>query len=287
MGKPMNMPWTLPLFVAVVGLTTTSMAAEPTLPFPEAENEFVDARVRDLVAIDAKTGLRDEEEVSRAVNQLIAMGTNAVPSLITLLKQAANREPRILHRPKVPCSFGYEVRSISQNLAVIGDRRAIPVLSLLIKYDEVGKGNTSNPILAELLNHGSDEQLRKDMESEDPNVARIANNLLIKGSSGSIHRYDVLFYFYDSYEHVERAARFCLSRELTQTDVLRYTSDIMHREVKSNSITFYPAPSQRLTITFDNCGKALVADFTGKRITREEAKRPSPPVSTNHLNSSR
>ncbi|MBN2704572.1 MAG: hypothetical protein JXR23_10215 [Pontiellaceae bacterium] len=74
---------------------------------------------------------------------------------------------------------------------------------------------------------------------------------------------------YSTYDMAEKAARICLNRELTKQEVLNCTSDIMRREVKENSIIFYYAPSQFWTIEFGENGKAIMADLTGKKITRE------------------
>ncbi len=52
------------------------------------------------------------------------------------------------------------------------------MLSALVKYDVVGKGNTSLYALAKLLNHGTDEQRRKNADSKDPVAARVAKTLL-------------------------------------------------------------------------------------------------------------
>ena len=83
---------------------------------------------------------------------------------------------------------------------------------------------------------------------------------------------DVLQNYHTSPAMVERAARLCLIRQLTKADVLTNTSDTMRREVRDDSITFYFAPSQWWTLTFDADGKALAADITGKKITRKEAE---------------
>jgi hypothetical protein len=83
---------------------------------------------------------------------------------------------------------------------------------------------------------------------------------------------DTLQNYYASPATVERAARICLVRQLTKAEVVAHTSDTMHREMKNDSIIFYFAPSQVWTLTFDADGKALAADITGQKITRDEAK---------------
>ena len=83
---------------------------------------------------------------------------------------------------------------------------------------------------------------------------------------------DVLRNYHTSPAMVERAARICLIRQLTKDEVLANTSDTMRREVSEGSITFFFAPSQDWRLTFDADGKALTADVTGKKITREQAE---------------
>jgi outer membrane protein assembly factor BamB len=48
----------------------------------------------------------------------------------------------------------------------------------------------------------------------------------------------------------------------------------MRREVKDDSITFYFAPSQWWTLTFDDKGKVSTAEITGREITRNEVTSP-------------
>ena len=79
---------------------------------------------------------------------------------------------------------------IARDLGRTGDRRAIPVLVELNKHDITGKvpGETSRWALADLLNHGSDEQLRKDAESNDDVVAPIAKSILANPASYGLIR---------------------------------------------------------------------------------------------------
>ena len=92
------------------------------------------------------------------------------------------------------------------------------------------------------------------------------------GTRLTIEEHDVLQNYHASSAMVERAARICLYRQLTKAEVLHNTGDAMRREVKDNNITFYFAPSQWWTLTFDTEGKALTADITGKKIARHEAE---------------
>ena len=86
---------------------------------------------------------------------------------------------------------------------------------------------------------------------------------------------DVLRNYFASPETIEQAARICLNRGLSQTQVLNYTSDTMRREVKDDSITFFFAPSQWWTIAFGQDGKAISAEVTGKSITQETPTKKS------------
>ncbi len=82
----------------------------------------------------------------------------------------------------------------------------------------------------------------------------------------------VLWNYHGSPGTVERAARICLMHQLAKADVLALTSDTMRREVRTDRVEFFFAPSQIWTLTFDENGKALAADITGRKITRDEAK---------------
>jgi hypothetical protein len=71
-------------------------------------------------------------------------------------------------------------------LAKIGDRRAVPVISALVKYDTKPRRMASK--LEELLCHGSDRQIKLDALSGDPNVARAAKRILEEPDQFSYYR---------------------------------------------------------------------------------------------------
>lgn len=154
--------------------TSTVTVERITLPFPEAEQETPDAEVIRLVTIQAneRKGIETFEASLDAKKRIMEMGTNAVISLIILLKQAANKDPRVLHPDKFD-DYGYEIRISLCDLRDIGDRRAIPVFSTLVKYDDP-KSRIILHALAVMLCHGTDEQILQDSQSDNPNVAQAA-----------------------------------------------------------------------------------------------------------------
>lgn len=145
------------------------------LPFPNADQETANPEVRRLVQTQSRWR-EDLKASSEAKTKILAMGTGAVPSLIILLKQSANRDPRVLGHVGVQ-DFGHEIRTPLYDLRDIGGRRAIPVLSKLVQYDHP-KPRRMLQVLAELLCHGSDEQIALDAKSADPNVARAAQMII-------------------------------------------------------------------------------------------------------------
>jgi hypothetical protein len=80
---------------------------------------------------------------------------------------------------------------------------------------------------------------------------------------------DVLKNYFSSPQAVQQAARICLKHSLSKEAVLSSTSDAMRREVTKDSITFFFAPSQWWTITFDKDGKAIESEITGRKITQK------------------
>lgn len=183
----MTIKLTLTAFIAVLGLTLQGMGEDQSLLFPQADNEFADAEVRRLAAIQANPGVQGETEVRAANAKIAAMGANAVPSLIVLLKQAANRDPRVLNPSNANLNFTSEVRCLASDLGEIGDRRAIPVLSALVKFEYPKADQITHP-LGELLSHSTDEELLRDSESEDPVIARMAKRILENPASYGVVR---------------------------------------------------------------------------------------------------
>jgi len=159
----------------VVGLTASAWGAgDARVPFPNLTKTECDAKVAELLAL--RIAKHNDPEGYEAHNKLVAMGSNAVPTLIYLAQQAANRDQRILS-PAKHADYGWELRRPIQILVEIGDRRAIPLLSALVKHDHP-KPMRMLQNLAELLCHGPDEQIAADARSSDPNVARAARMIL-------------------------------------------------------------------------------------------------------------
>jgi hypothetical protein len=144
------------------------------IPFPDLPAEAIDEQVADLLAYRIK--MHNDHEGGEAEKKLIAMGPGAVPTLIYLSKVAANSDPRI-RNPEENDDYGPDLHWPVQVLVAIGDRRAIPLLSALVKYDHP-KPLRMQRNLAELLCHGSDAQIEVDAGSSDPNVAAAAQMVL-------------------------------------------------------------------------------------------------------------
>ena len=143
----------------------------PSTPFPGADETGIDPVIAELVRY--RIAKHNDSEGDTADKKVVAMGTNAVPTLIAMAKMAANKDPRVVHPEKYD-DFGFELRRPLHMLVDIGDRRAIPVLTALVPYDHP-KPRRMLQNLAELLCHGSDEQLQEDAKSNDPHVARAAS----------------------------------------------------------------------------------------------------------------
>jgi len=171
-------------------------ADEPTIPFPHAMEHEPDPEVARLVSIWSSNwtspAARDAQKA------IVSMGSDAVPSLIIILKRAANTEPFIIGKPRRPSDIRRgELRAALIDLQEIADRRALPALSALMKYDN--KPRRFGGALKTILLHGSDEQLQRDATSPDPNIARIAQLIL-----DNPERYD---YRRKEYQEEERARR--------------------------------------------------------------------------------
>ncbi|HUT12404.1 MAG TPA: hypothetical protein VMY42_18035, partial [Thermoguttaceae bacterium] len=66
-----------------------------------------------------------DAEGYEAHKQLVAMGPDAVPSLLICFQKAAHRDPRV-RDPQTVSDFGSELRAALYALEEIGDRRALP-----------------------------------------------------------------------------------------------------------------------------------------------------------------
>ena len=157
------------LLICVAGKAN---AAE-VVPFPDVEESSIDPQIARLVRYRIQR--HTDAEGAKAEKKIVAMGTNAVPTLIAMAKLAANNDSLVLEKEEVQ-DYDWELRRPLQMLVKIGDRRAIPIISALVKYDTKPRRMTSK--LEELLCHGSDQQIKLDALSEDPNVTRAANRIL-------------------------------------------------------------------------------------------------------------
>ncbi|MCY2926299.1 MAG: ATPase, T2SS/T4P/T4SS family, partial [Planctomycetota bacterium] len=143
------------------------------VPFPEAQQESEDAAVSRL--IDRAEG-RNGVDGLRAREELVAMGHDGVPAILIGLKKAANSDPRIL-APQQNQDFGWRLRAAMYALAAIGDRRALPAISTLTRY-EVWKAARASEALSLVLAQGTPQQLQLDAKSESPGIAKAAQRLL-------------------------------------------------------------------------------------------------------------
>lgn len=145
-------------------------------PFPHPDESVIDPEVKRLVdeRVAKTSGLsQDLDRAERIDRIIIGKGTNAVPSLIAMAQGAANTDPLVLGRGQ---DYGNELQCPANLLAEIGDRRAIPLFSALMRFDT--KPGRMFTWLARLLCHGTDKQIRLDARSQDPNVARVAQHIL-------------------------------------------------------------------------------------------------------------
>jgi hypothetical protein len=146
----------------------------PSPPFPDANETGVDPAIAELVRY--RIAKHNDSEGAEAEKKIVAIGSNAVPTLIAMAKLAANKDPLVLRTRGVQDYDWDLIRSV-QMLVQIGDRRAIPLVSALVKYDDPKPRRMASE-LEELLCHGSDSQIELDAKSEDPNVARAANRIV-------------------------------------------------------------------------------------------------------------
>ena len=154
-------------------LVAVSFAA---VPFPDPDESVIESEVRRLVdervakTSGARQDLRRAEEIDRTI---VAKGTNAVPALIAIAQQAANTDPLVLGRSQ---DFGNELQCPANLLAEIGDRRAIPLFGVLMRFDT--KPRRASTWLARLVCHGTDKQIEVDAQSQDANLAQVAQRIL-------------------------------------------------------------------------------------------------------------
>jgi len=159
------------LTLAWVQLAGSRVFAEA--PFPNVDESAIDPEIKKLVV--ERIARHNDPEGSETARKIVAMGTNAVPTLIAMAQKAANTDPLILSKPGHQ-DYGFELRRPLDMLVAIGDRRAIPVISSLMKFDTKPRRMFSS--LAELLCHGTDEQIEADAKSQNTNLARVARNIL-------------------------------------------------------------------------------------------------------------
>ena len=161
------------LVCILVGSVFFPSLALAELPFPEMDGVETDPEIVELVAYRIEGN--DLSEGYETHIKIVAMGAKAVPTLIALSKRAANVDPRVLGQEQ---DFGFELRRPIEMLVEIGDRRAIPLVSALVKYDT--KPRRMHDYLAKLLCRGTDEQIEGYSKSKDPNVARVAKQVDLK-----------------------------------------------------------------------------------------------------------
>jgi len=163
------------IWVVCLTLTCFSASAQETksLPFPGANASQINPQIAELVRY--RIAKHNDSEGSETEKKIVAMGSNAVPTLIAMAKLAANKDPLVLRAGGVQ-DYDWDLIRPVQMLVQIGDRRAIPVISALVKYDTKPRRMASG--LQELLCHGSDHQIEADALSEDPTVARLAKWIL-------------------------------------------------------------------------------------------------------------
>jgi len=150
-------------------------AARPvSVPFPNVDESVINLEIARLVRerIEKQRDTKGDE----LHKEIVAMGTNAVPTLIAVAQKAANTDPLVLRRPGC-MDYGFELRWPVRMLVDIGDRRAIPLISALVRFDDP-KGQRMIQNLAELLCHGTDAQIEADAKSADPNLARAARMVI-------------------------------------------------------------------------------------------------------------
>ena len=160
-------------FVFGLALLLSSSNVFATDVFPSIDESAINPEIRRLV-VDRIAGHNDAEG-SELDRRIVAMGTNAVPTLIAMAQKAANTDPLVLGKPGCQ-DFGFELRRPVDILVTIGDRRAIPIISALMKFDTKPKRMFTS--LGRLLCHGTDEQIEADAKSQDQGLARVAQVIL-------------------------------------------------------------------------------------------------------------
>ena len=173
--------WMSPIVKTLSALTLAwlLMPASPILgdvPFPDVDESVIDPEIRALVVerIAKTSGETQDLNRTNEIDQtIVAKGRNAVATLIAMAQKAANTDPLVLGKSQ---DFGNELRCPVDMLVKIGDRRAIPLLSALMKFDT--KPRRMFTSLARLLCYGTDKQIELDAKSQDPNLARVAQTIL-------------------------------------------------------------------------------------------------------------
>jgi len=184
---------TKPVLILVLCLALSPLAAgkepETQVPFPDAMAQEPDPEVARLVSVWAQNWT--SPSAWDAQKTIISMGSEAVPSLIIIFKRAANKEPFIIEKPQKETDIGRnELRVTLVALERIADRRALPVISPLVKYDS--KARRFRGALEQILIKGSDAQLQQDAKSDDPTIARMAQFILDRPEYYDYHRKGIL-----------------------------------------------------------------------------------------------
>jgi len=146
------------------------------VPFPGAEDEACDPNVARLLSVYTQRHRGSSEaKVREARKELLTMGQEAVPSLIVLLKRAANKDRRIAE-PNYVSDYGDQLRAAMAVVAAVGDRRTLPALRVLARYDN--KAGRVGSAIRTLLSRGSLDQLRAEALSDDDWLAPRARYFL-------------------------------------------------------------------------------------------------------------
>lgn len=117
----------------LLALQALAGAPSPSIPFPGADQTGIDPAIAELVR--ARIAGHNNPDGADAEKKIVALGTNAVPTLIAMAKLAANKDPLVLRTPGVQ-DYDWDLIRPIQILVKIGDRRAIPLLSALVQYDD-------------------------------------------------------------------------------------------------------------------------------------------------------
>ncbi len=171
-------------FLVLLCFTTIAQQVPP-VPFPGAGHSPIDPALAALV----RYRIDQHNDGSAAEKKIVAMGAKAVPTLIEMAKLAANKDPLVLRKDGVQ-DYDWDLIRPIQMLVQIGDRRAISLISALVKYDDPKPRRMAHS-LEVLLCRGSDQQILLDAQSEDPNVARAAKKIL--NNPGQFEQYKQLY----------------------------------------------------------------------------------------------